>query len=98
MTGRIEIHKLGVFLKFLNQLNKADKYNLKGVYEMEVLWFIPTHGDSRYLGTIKGGRLADFSYFRQVAQSGSPSIQSANSYWKVLRRSLDIGVFTSLSY
>ena len=36
---------------------------------MEVLWFIPTHGDSRYLGTTKGGRLADFSYFRQVAQA-----------------------------
>ncbi|MEH7307836.1 FMNH2-dependent alkanesulfonate monooxygenase [Neobacillus drentensis] len=36
---------------------------------MEILWFIPTHGDSRYLGTTKGGRLADFSYFRQVAQA-----------------------------
>ena len=36
---------------------------------MEVLWFIPTHGDSRYLGTTKGGRVADFSYFRQVAQA-----------------------------
>ncbi|MDN3018952.1 FMNH2-dependent alkanesulfonate monooxygenase [Paenibacillus sp. BSR1-1] len=36
---------------------------------MEVLWFIPTHGDSRYLGTTKGGRLADFSYFRQIAQA-----------------------------
>ncbi|WP_028401240.1 FMNH2-dependent alkanesulfonate monooxygenase [Ectobacillus panaciterrae] len=36
---------------------------------MEILWFIPTHGDSRYLGTTKGGRLADFSYFRQIAQA-----------------------------
>ena len=36
---------------------------------MDVLWFIPTHGDSRYLGTTKGGRVADFSYFRQVAQA-----------------------------
>ncbi|MFC5775410.1 FMNH2-dependent alkanesulfonate monooxygenase [Ectobacillus antri] len=36
---------------------------------MEILWFIPTHGDNRYLGTTKGGRLADFSYFRQVAQA-----------------------------
>lgn len=36
---------------------------------MEVLWFIPTHGDSRYLGTTKGGRLADLSYFRQIAQA-----------------------------
>ncbi|MCP8967213.1 FMNH2-dependent alkanesulfonate monooxygenase [Ectobacillus ponti] len=36
---------------------------------MDILWFIPTHGDSRYLGTAKGGRTADFSYFRQVAQA-----------------------------
>lgn len=36
---------------------------------MEVLWFIPTHGDGRYLGTTKGGRVADYSYFRQVAQA-----------------------------
>jgi alkanesulfonate monooxygenase len=37
--------------------------------KMEILWFIPTHGDGRYLGTTKGGRVADFSYFRQVAQA-----------------------------
>ncbi|MDQ0246663.1 alkanesulfonate monooxygenase [Bacillus fengqiuensis] len=36
---------------------------------MEVLWFIPSHGDGRYLGTTKGGRTADYSYFRQVAQA-----------------------------
>jgi alkanesulfonate monooxygenase len=36
---------------------------------MEVFWFIPTHGDSRYLGTTKGARAADYDYFRQVAQA-----------------------------
>ncbi|HWO98486.1 MAG TPA: FMNH2-dependent alkanesulfonate monooxygenase [Bacillus sp. (in: firmicutes)] len=36
---------------------------------MEILWFIPSHGDGRYLGTTKGGRTADYSYFRQVAQA-----------------------------
>lgn len=36
---------------------------------MEVLWFIPTHGDSRYLGTKKGARKTDLSYFRQIAQA-----------------------------
>lgn len=36
---------------------------------MEILWFIPSHGDGRYLGTTKGGRIADYSYFRQVAQA-----------------------------
>ncbi|MDA0571938.1 FMNH2-dependent alkanesulfonate monooxygenase [Burkholderia gladioli] len=34
---------------------------------MNVFWFIPTHGDSRYLGTSEGARAADYDYFRQVA-------------------------------
>ena len=34
---------------------------------MKILWFIPTHGDSRYLGTSRGARVADFDYYRQVA-------------------------------
>ncbi len=36
---------------------------------MNVFWFIPTHGDSRYLGTRKGARPAGLDYFRQVAQA-----------------------------
>lgn len=36
---------------------------------MEMLWFIPSHGEGRYLGTSIGGRSADYSYFRQVAQA-----------------------------
>ncbi|MDB5405125.1 MAG: alkanesulfonate monooxygenase [Rhodospirillales bacterium] len=34
-----------------------------------LLWFLPTHGDGRYLGTTKGGRSVDLSYLRQVAQA-----------------------------
>lgn len=34
---------------------------------MKILWFIPTHGDSRYLGTRKGAREASFDYFKQIA-------------------------------
>ena len=34
-----------------------------------VLWFLPTHGDSRYLGTAYGGRAVDLSYLRQIAQA-----------------------------
>lgn len=34
---------------------------------MKILWFIPTHGDSRYLGTTAGARVADHAYFKQVA-------------------------------
>lgn len=34
---------------------------------MNVFWFIPTHGDARYLGTSRGARAADLAYFKQVA-------------------------------
>jgi len=34
-----------------------------------VLWFLPTHGEGRYLGTSIGARAADFNYLRQVAQA-----------------------------
>jgi alkanesulfonate monooxygenase len=34
---------------------------------MQVFWFLPTHGDSRYLGTIEGARPVDLAYLQQVA-------------------------------
>ncbi len=34
-----------------------------------VLWFLPTHGDGRYLGTTTGGREVNFNYLRQIAQA-----------------------------
>jgi alkanesulfonate monooxygenase len=34
-----------------------------------VLWFLPTHGDGRYLGTSVGGRAVDLAYLRQIAQA-----------------------------
>src|SRR5580658_1049004 len=34
-----------------------------------VLWFLPTHGDGRYLGTAIGGRQVGLSYLRQIAQA-----------------------------
>ena len=36
---------------------------------MKIFWFLPTHGDSRYLGTTEGARPVDLSYLRQVAQA-----------------------------
>ncbi len=36
---------------------------------MQLLWFIPTHGDGRYLGTASGGRATNFPYLRQIAQA-----------------------------
>jgi alkanesulfonate monooxygenase len=44
----------------------------RGVSAIEnanVLWFIPTHGDGRYLGTSFRGRAVDFAYLRQIAEA-----------------------------
>jgi alkanesulfonate monooxygenase len=34
---------------------------------MQVFWFLPTHGDSRYLGTSEGARPIDLAYLQQIA-------------------------------
>ena len=34
---------------------------------MQIFWFIPTHGDSRYLGTTEGARALSPEYLRQIA-------------------------------
>jgi len=36
---------------------------------MNIFWFIPTHGDGRYLGTATGGRAVSYAYMRQIAQA-----------------------------
>ncbi|RWN64579.1 MAG: alkanesulfonate monooxygenase, FMNH(2)-dependent [Mesorhizobium sp.] len=36
---------------------------------IKVLWFLPTHGDSRYLGTSEGGRAVDLPNLTQVAKA-----------------------------
>ena len=35
--------------------------------ELNVLWFLPTSGDGRYLGTTEGGRDVDFGYLKEIA-------------------------------
>lgn len=34
---------------------------------IKLFWFLPTHGDGRYLGTTQGGRPVDLQYLQQVA-------------------------------
>lgn len=34
---------------------------------VSVFWFLPTHGDSRYLGSTEGARTVDLAYLQQVA-------------------------------
>ena len=36
---------------------------------MQLLWFLPTHGDGRYLAAATGGRPLTFDYLRQVAMA-----------------------------
>ncbi|WP_292008605.1 FMNH2-dependent alkanesulfonate monooxygenase [Chryseobacterium sp.] len=36
---------------------------------MKILWFIPTYGDSRYIGSDIGARNTDIGYLKQVAQA-----------------------------
>lgn len=36
---------------------------------IRVFWFLPTHGDSRFLGTSEGGRAVNLPYLRQIAQA-----------------------------
>ncbi|WP_198969910.1 FMNH2-dependent alkanesulfonate monooxygenase [Xylophilus sp. ASV27] len=34
---------------------------------MQIFWFLPTHGDSRYLGSAEGARTVDLAYLQQIA-------------------------------
>src|SRR6204780_3056414 len=37
--------------------------------QANVLWFLPTHGDGRYLGTAVGARPVNLNYLRQIAHA-----------------------------
>ena len=37
--------------------------------QTDVLWFLPTHGDGRYLGSSEGARETDLPYLKQIAQA-----------------------------
>ncbi len=65
---------------------------------LKILWFIPTHGDSRYLGTTHGARHADFNYFKQVAVAADtlgyegvllPTGRSCEDPWTVASSLID---------
>jgi alkanesulfonate monooxygenase len=65
---------------------------------LKILWFIPTHGDSRYLGTSRGGRTADLAYFKQVAVAADtlgyegvliPTGRSCEDPWTVATSLID---------
>jgi alkanesulfonate monooxygenase len=43
--------------------------NAPAASPLNILWFLPTHGDGRYLGTAVGGRHVTLGYLRQIAQA-----------------------------
>jgi alkanesulfonate monooxygenase len=43
--------------------------NIPAAEHANVLWFLPTHGDGRHLGTTVGARPVSFNYLRQIAQA-----------------------------
>ncbi|MFZ5896331.1 MAG: FMNH2-dependent alkanesulfonate monooxygenase [Myxococcota bacterium] len=59
---------------------------------MEMFWFLPTHGDSRYLGTAEGARSVSLPYLQQIAQAADalgfggvllPTGRSCEDAWPV---------------
>ena len=46
---------------------------------MQLLWFLPTHGDGRYLASATGGRALTFDYLRQVSEAADQL-----GYWGML--------------
>ncbi|ATE59535.1 FMNH2-dependent alkanesulfonate monooxygenase [Thauera sinica] len=37
--------------------------------KLDIFWFLPTHGDGRYLGSSRGARAVDHDYLKQIAQA-----------------------------
>lgn len=59
---------------------------------MDLFWFLPTHGDGRYLGTAIGGRSVDLPYLTQIARAADdlgyagvllPTGRSCEDAWAV---------------
>ncbi|MFZ6656386.1 FMNH2-dependent alkanesulfonate monooxygenase [Undibacterium sp. TJN19] len=72
---------------------------------LNIFWFIPTHGDSRYLGTSQGARQVNYDYLRQIAVAADtqgydgvllPTGRSCEDAW-VVASSL-IGATTNLKF
>jgi len=43
--------------------------SLQPAADTNILWFLPTHGDGRHLGTSIGGRAVDHAYLMEIAQA-----------------------------
>src|SRR3954469_12498242 len=66
---------------------------------MEMFWFLPTHGDSRFLGTTEGARTVSLEYLQQIAQASDalgftgvllPTGRSCEDAWVVASAMLPV--------
>src|ERR1700690_441457 len=48
---------------------KMGSWLKRGTASVDILWFIPGHGDSRYLGTSISRRSTSYTYLSQVVQA-----------------------------
>ena len=53
----------------MNAITNARPTSAPAAPPLDMLWFLPTGGDGRYLGAAQGQRTADNRYLRQVAQA-----------------------------
>jgi len=44
---------------------------------LNIFWFLPTHGDGKYLSTAEGARAVDHGDLAQVAQAPTVSVSAA---------------------
>jgi hypothetical protein len=49
-----------------------------------VFRFIPTQGDSRYLGTTQGARAAEYDYIRSFILSGYPNLEESYRFGELV--------------
>src|ERR1700726_2265695 len=71
-NGRRARERTVARLNITTELHAARRPGLMSVKQTSkanILWFLPTHGDGRYLGTTAGGREVNFNYLRQIAQA-----------------------------
>ena len=69
---------------------------------LNIFWFLPTHGDGKYLGTAEGARAVDHGYLTQIAQAadrlgfGGVLIEECSGYaigWHEVQAGLRIDGF-----
>jgi hypothetical protein len=57
---------------------------------MNLLWFIPTFGDGRYPGSVRGARETNAGYLRQIAEA----VDSLGYYGALLPTGAALGIET----